>query len=72
MTAKQALLDRVQSLSDEEAEELLAQLDWDATATESLTDAEWAEVREAERAFARGEGADGEEVLAGLGFDRAN
>ena len=68
MTAKQALRERIEQLSEDEAEELLARLDWEATDTETLTDEEMEQVLAAEREFARGEFVDGEEVFRKLGL----
>ena len=55
MTAKQALIERVESMTEEEAAELLAQLEWESTEFEELTPAELAEVAEAEAQVARGD-----------------
>lgn len=68
MTAKQALRERIENLSEEEAAELLARLDWEATETETLTDEELAEVLAGKREVAAGESVDGEEVLRKLGL----
>ena len=51
MTTKEALHERI----DEEAEELLAQLEWDATEEEELTPEEERLLDEANDEFERGE-----------------
>jgi len=66
MTAKQALHERIEHLSEDEAEELLARLDWESTETETLTEEELAEVLAGKREVAAGESVDGEEVFRRL------
>jgi len=66
MTAKQALRERIEQLSEDEAEELLARLDWEATETETLTDEEMEEVLAGEREIEAGESVGGEEVFRRL------
>lgn len=66
MTAKQALRERIEALSEEEAEELLHQMDWDATPTEKLTQAEVEDMLEGEAEIARGESSSLRDVLARL------
>ncbi len=66
MTAKQALLERIESLSEDEAEELLHRLDWEATEFEVLTDEELKEVLEGEAEIARGESSSLEDVIRRL------
>lgn len=68
MTVKELLHERIEGMSDEAAAELLAQLDWDATEEEELTEEELAEVLEGRAQFARGEFVDGEKVLRELGL----
>lgn len=68
MTAKQALRERVESLSEEEAEEWLARLEWESTEFEELTPEEAAEVDAAEAAIAAGDFIDGEELFRKLGI----
>jgi len=68
MTAKQALRDRVERLSEEEAAEWLARFEWESTETETLTDEEMARVLAAEREFSEGKSVGGEEVFRKLGL----
>lgn len=65
MTAKQALLERVHAMSEEEAEEMLAQLEWESTEFEALTPEEAAEVE-----AGRAESAAGDSVSADEYFER--
>jgi hypothetical protein len=67
MTAKEALLERVHDFSEEEAEELLARLDWESTETDTLTPEEWDDVLAGERAIAAGDWVSLEEVKLRLG-----
>jgi hypothetical protein len=66
MTAKEALRERIELLTEEEAEELLHQMDWDSTPTETLTPEELAEVVAGEDEIARGESSPLEDVLKRL------
>lgn len=66
MTAKQALRLKIEELSEEEAEELLHQLDWDSSPTETLTPDEIQEMLEGEAEIARGEGVLLEDLLKRL------
>jgi hypothetical protein len=68
MNAKQALRDHIERLSEDEAAELLARIDWDATEFEKLTEDELRELRASEEEFARGEYSDGEDVFHRLGL----
>jgi hypothetical protein len=68
MTAKEALHEKVEGLSEDEAAELLARLEWEATETEDLTDEELAEVLEGERQLAAGDSVSGKELFARLGL----
>ena len=67
MTAKEALPTRIDDLSEEEAAELLAQIEWDATEEEELTPEEIALLDEVKTQFERGEVFDGEKLLRELG-----
>jgi hypothetical protein len=67
MTAKEALRERIDDLSEEEAAELLAQIEWDATEEEELTPEEIALLDEVKTQFERGEVFDGEKLLRELG-----
>lgn len=55
MTAKEALRARIDSLTEDEAAELLDRLDWESSAEETLTAEQWARVEEGERQIATGE-----------------
>jgi len=68
VTAKQALLERVETMSEEEAEELLQRLDWESTDFEELTPDELARVAEGQRQIAAGESVDGETLFRELGL----
>lgn len=68
MTAKQALIERVQDMTEEEASELLAQLEWNAAEFEELTAPELARVERGEAQVARGESIDGEALFRELGI----
>jgi len=67
VTAKEALRERIDDLSEEEAAELLAQIEWDATEEEELTPEEIALLDEVKTQFERGEVFDGEKLLRELG-----
>ena len=69
MTAKQALFERIESLSEEEAAELLAKIDWDSTEYEELTEEEAAEVAASQAEYDRGESVDVEAALQRLGLN---
>ena len=68
MTAKEALHDRIEELTDEEAEELLARIEWEATEEEELSDDELALLEEGNADFARGDTSDGDAFLKRLGL----
>lgn len=63
MTAKQASRERIGSLSEEEAAELLAKTDWDSTEYEELTQEEASEVVASQAEYARGESVNGDGAL---------
>lgn len=64
MTAKEALRERIDLLTEEEAAELLDRLEWESTEEEELTPEEWARVREGKRQIDAGEWVSGDEFLA--------
>jgi hypothetical protein len=66
MTAKEALKEHVDTMTEEEAQELLWRLEWESTEEETLTDEEMAEVLEGEREIEAGLGEDLETVLRRL------
>jgi hypothetical protein len=68
MTAKEALRERVDRLSEDEAAEWLARMDWESTDTESLSNSELSAVVEADAEVRRGEWVDGEQALHALGL----
>jgi hypothetical protein len=68
MTAKEALKARIDELSEEEAAEWLARIEWESSDMETLSDEELAQLRAAEREFAAGESVDAEVVLRKLGL----
>ena len=68
MTAKEALHDRIEELKDEEAEELLARIEWEATEEEELPPEEWDLVRQSDREFGRGEFVKAEDLYRELGL----
>lgn len=66
MTAKQALRDLVEGLSEQDAEELLQRLAWEAEPEEHLTDNEASALLEAIAEGERGETVSGAEVFRAL------
>ncbi|MBA4180939.1 MAG: hypothetical protein C0506_10160 [Anaerolinea sp.] len=64
MTAKEALRERIDLLTEEEAADLLDRLEWESTEEEELTPEEWARVREGERQIAAGETVDASAFMA--------
>ena len=68
VTVKDALKERIDRLSEEEAAEWLARMEWEATDAETLTEDEMARVLAAEREFAEGKSVSGDEVFRKLGL----
>lgn len=68
MTAKEALKERVDQFSEDEAAEWLARIEWESTEFEELTPEEWELVKEAEAEIARGEVVPAEAVYRELGL----
>jgi len=68
MNVKEALYEWVDRMSDEEAAELLARLEWEVTDEEELMPEEWEEVRNGLLEIARGETVPAEEVYRELGI----
>jgi len=66
MTAKQALLELVETMSEEEAEEVLARIEWEATEFEELTPEEAAEVEVGRAEFAAGHSVSADEYFKRL------
>ncbi|MBA4179227.1 MAG: hypothetical protein C0506_01425 [Anaerolinea sp.] len=68
MTAKEALRDRIERFSEDEALEWLARIEWESTETETLSADELAEVLAAEKAIKAGDFVDGEDLFRQLGL----
>lgn len=68
MSARQALRDYIDRLSEEEAAELLARIEWESSEVETLTNDEIEELKASEEEFARGEYSDAEDVFRRLGL----
>lgn len=68
MTAKQAFHQFVESLSEAEAEEILAAILWELEPEEVLTEEEEASLREAKAEVERGEVVEAEEVFRRYGL----
>jgi predicted transcriptional regulator len=66
MTAKEVLHGRIELLTEKEAEELLAQIEWEATEEEELTPEELAAAEAGFAEIERGESVDGEKLLRRL------
>jgi hypothetical protein len=61
-------MERVEAMSEEEAAELLAQLEWESSEVEEMTPEEERRVRRGLAQIARGESIDGEALLKELGL----
>ncbi len=68
MTVKETLRERIEQMSDEEAAELLAQIEWQEQDFELLTPAEQAEADLGRAENDRGESLDGEALFRQLGL----
>lgn len=68
MTAKQALRERIEGLSEEQAAEWLARMEWESTEFDELSPQELGEVRMSQAEYERGDAVDGEELLKELGL----
>lgn len=68
MTAKQDLRDLVETLSEDDAEELLLRLAWEVEPEEHLTDDEAKELLEAIAEGERGETVSGADAFRSLGL----
>ena len=69
MTAKEVLKERIDSLTEEEAAELLDRLEWESTEEEILTPEQWARVQEGERQIAAGDVVDASAFMRTVGMD---
>ncbi len=67
MTVKEALKERIDQMTEEEAADLLAYLESEED-EEELTPEEWEEVRRSREEYERGEYVDGEELFRELGL----
>jgi len=70
MTAKEALRERIDSLTEDEAAELLDRLEWESTAEETPTPEQVALLLAGEAEFEAGEFVDGEAFLPAHGLSR--
>ena len=68
MTVKDALKERIDGPSEDEAAEWLARMEWEATDSETLSVDEMARVLAAEREVAEGKSTSGNEVDRKLGL----
>lgn len=68
MTAKEALRERIDDLTEEEAEEWLARMEWESTEFDELTDEEMADVLAGRAEIQAGNSIDGEELFRKLGI----
>ena len=64
MTAKEALRERIDTLTEDEAAELLDRLEWESSEEEILTPEQWARVQEGERQIADGDVVDASAFMA--------
>ncbi len=70
MTAKEALHERIEAFSEEEAAELLDRLEWESTEEETPTPEQVALLLAGEAEFEAGEFVDGETFLPAHGLPR--
>lgn len=68
MTAKEMLRKKIDRLTEQQAAEWLARMEWESTEVEELTAEEKALVQESQAEYARGEAMDGKELLHELGL----
>ena len=68
MTAKEALRERIEAFTEDEAAELLDRLEWESTEEEVPTPEEIRELLAGKAEFEAGEFVDGEEFLRSLGL----
>lgn len=68
MTVKQALREWIDRMSDEEAAELLAHLEWEAADEDQLTAEDIAAIQQSDEEYRRGEALDGRALLRELGL----
>lgn len=64
MTAKEALRERIDTLTEDEAAELLDRLEWESSEEEIPTPEQWARVQEGERQIAAGDVVDASAFMA--------
>jgi len=68
VTAKEALRKKIDRLTEEQAAEWLARIEWESTDVEELTGEEKALVDESQAEYGRGDAVDGKELLHELGL----
>lgn len=68
MTAKETLRKKVDRLTEQQAADWLARMEWESTEVEELTAEEEALVQENQAEYARGESVDGKGLLHELGL----
>jgi hypothetical protein len=68
MTVKERLHRHIEELSEQEAAEMLARIEWEASEEDELTDEEMAEVRVGLTELKQGQSVDGEQALRSLGL----
>lgn len=68
MTAKEALRKKIDRLTEEQAAEWLARIEWESTDVEELTSEEKGLVDESQAEYERGDAVDGKELLHELGL----
>lgn len=68
MTVKQALREWIERMTDEEAAELLAHLEWEAADEDELTPEDLAAIRQSDEEYRRGDALDGKALLRELGL----
>ncbi len=70
MTALQALRERVEQLSEDEAAEWFARIEWESTEMDTLTEEELADALAGRAEHLAGQSIDGEELFRQLGLER--
>lgn len=68
MTAKEALKDRVERLTEAQAAEWLARIEWESIELEEPNEQELVEILASQSEYDRGETVDGGELLRELGL----
>lgn len=68
MTAKETLRKKLNRLTEQQAAEWLARMEWESTEVEELTAEEKTLVQESQAEYERGDAVDGKELLHELGL----